>query len=96
MGTVGGSIKLTRSLPAWLLSSHASTMLEIRKLRAERQVADALNMRSGPGTDAIYDLEWIHVKVVEWQAIQTMDPPGMSTYMSQQNFWITSRQASVL
>ena len=31
-------------------------MVEIRKLRAERQVADALNMRNGPKTDAIHDL----------------------------------------
>jgi hypothetical protein len=31
-------------------------MAEIRKLRAERQVADALNMRNGPKTDAVHDL----------------------------------------
>jgi hypothetical protein len=31
-------------------------MVEIRKLCAERQVADALNMRNGPKTDAVYDL----------------------------------------
>jgi hypothetical protein len=31
-------------------------MAEIRKLRAERQVADALNMRNGPRTDAVHDL----------------------------------------
>jgi hypothetical protein len=29
---------------------------EIRKLRAERQVADALNMRNGLRTDAVHDL----------------------------------------
>jgi hypothetical protein len=29
---------------------------KIRKLRAERQVADALNMRNRPKTDAIHDL----------------------------------------
>jgi hypothetical protein len=29
---------------------------KIRKLRAERQVADALNMRNRPRTDAVYDL----------------------------------------
>jgi hypothetical protein len=29
---------------------------EIRKLRAERQVADALNMRNRPRTDAVYNL----------------------------------------
>ena len=31
-------------------------MVEIQKLRAERQVADALNMRNGPKTDAVHDL----------------------------------------
>ena len=31
-------------------------MAEIRKLRAERQVADALNMRNGPRTDAVHNL----------------------------------------
>jgi hypothetical protein len=31
-------------------------MAEIRKLRAERQVADALNMRNGPRTNAVHDL----------------------------------------
>ncbi len=31
-------------------------MAEIQKLRAERQIADALNMRNGPNTDAIHDL----------------------------------------
>ena len=31
-------------------------MAEIRKLRAERQVADALNMRNGPKTDTIHNL----------------------------------------
>ena len=31
-------------------------MAEICKLRAERQVADALNMRNGPKTDAVHDL----------------------------------------
>jgi hypothetical protein len=31
-------------------------MAEIRKLRAERQVADALNIRNGPRTDAVHDL----------------------------------------
>jgi hypothetical protein len=31
-------------------------MAEIQKLRAERQVADALNIRNGPKTDAIHDL----------------------------------------
>jgi valyl-tRNA synthetase len=29
---------------------------EIRKLRAERQVADALNMRNRPKTNAVYNL----------------------------------------
>jgi hypothetical protein len=31
-------------------------MAEIRKLCAERQVADALNMRNRPRTDAVHDL----------------------------------------
>jgi hypothetical protein len=31
-------------------------MAEIRKLRAERQVADALSMRNGPKTDAVHNL----------------------------------------
>jgi len=31
-------------------------MSEIRKLRAERQIADALSVRNGPRTDAIHDL----------------------------------------
>lgn len=31
-------------------------MAEVQKLRAERQIADALNMRNGPNTDAIHDL----------------------------------------
>jgi len=31
-------------------------MEEIRKLRAERQVADALSMQNGPRIDAIYNL----------------------------------------
>jgi hypothetical protein len=31
-------------------------MAEIHKLRAERQVADALNMRNGPRTDTVHDL----------------------------------------
>jgi hypothetical protein len=31
-------------------------MAEIRKLRAERQVADTLSMRNGPKTDAVHNL----------------------------------------
>jgi hypothetical protein len=31
-------------------------MVEIRKLYAEQQVADALNMRNRPKTDAVHDL----------------------------------------
>ena len=31
-------------------------MEEVKKLKAERQVADALNMRNGPKTTAIYNL----------------------------------------
>ena len=31
-------------------------MVEIRKLRAERQVADALSMWNGPKTDAVHNL----------------------------------------
>jgi hypothetical protein len=31
-------------------------MVEIQKLRAKRQIANALNMRNGPQTDAIHGL----------------------------------------
>ena len=31
-------------------------IVEIRKLRAERQVANTLNIRNGPKTDTIYNL----------------------------------------
>ncbi len=31
-------------------------MIEIQKLRAERQIADALNIRNRPKTDAVHDL----------------------------------------
>ncbi len=31
-------------------------IVEIQKLQAERQIADALNMCNGPKTDVVYDL----------------------------------------
>ena len=37
-------------------SAIKKAMAEIHKLRAERQIADALNMRNGPCTDTIHDL----------------------------------------
>jgi len=41
-------------------------MEEVKKLRAERQVADALNMRNGPKTTVIYDLP-LNLPVLVWR-----------------------------
>ena len=41
-------------------------MAEIKKLRASRQVADALNMRNGPSTTAIHDLP-LNSQVLVWR-----------------------------
>jgi hypothetical protein len=46
--------------PLPIITQHANTIrkaiIEIHKLYAEQQVANALNIRNGPKTDAIYDL----------------------------------------
>jgi hypothetical protein len=41
-------------------------MVEICKLRAERQVANALNMRNGPKTDAVHNLP-LNSPVLVWR-----------------------------
>jgi len=41
-------------------------MEEVKKLRAKRQVADALNMRNGPKITAIYDLP-LNLPVLVWR-----------------------------
>ena len=41
-------------------------MAEVQKLRVERQVVDALNMRNGPKTDAIHDLP-LNSPVLVWR-----------------------------
>src|SRR6266702_7242429 len=41
-------------------------MEEVKKLRAERQVADALNMRNGPKTTAIHNLP-LNSPVLVWR-----------------------------
>ena len=38
-------------------SAIKKAMTEIQRLRAKRQVTDALNTRNGPNTDNIYNLE---------------------------------------
>ena len=56
--------------PAATVAQRASAMkkamLEIRKLRAERQVADALNMRNGPKIDSVYSLP-PNLEVLVWR-----------------------------
>src|SRR6266700_5366433 len=46
---------------------------EVKKLRAERQVADALNMRNGPKITAIYDLPF-NLPVLVWREGPTGQP----------------------
>jgi hypothetical protein len=41
-------------------------MAEIQKMRAKRQVADALNTRNGPNTDGIHNLE-LNSQVLVWR-----------------------------
>ena len=41
-------------------------MEEVKKLRAERQVVDALNMRNGPKITAIYNL-LLNLPVLVWR-----------------------------
>ena len=48
-------------------------MAEVRKLRAERQVADALNQRNGPRTDGVHDLP-LNSPVLVWREGNTGQP----------------------
>ena len=48
-------------------------MEEVKKLRAEHQVADALNMRNGPKTTAIHDLP-LNSPVLVWREGPTGQP----------------------
>jgi hypothetical protein len=48
-------------------------MEEVKKLRAERQVADALNMRNGPKTTAIHNLP-LNSPVLVWREGPTGQP----------------------
>ena len=52
-------------------------MEEVKKLRAERQVADALNMRNRPKTTAIHDLP-LNLPVLVWRE----GPTGQPSYWS--------------
>jgi hypothetical protein len=56
--------------PSPTISQRAATikkaMAEIHKLRAKRQVADALNMRNGPNTDSIHGLA-LNSQVLVWR-----------------------------
>ncbi len=45
-------------------------IIEINKIRAERQVADALGMRNGPTTTAIHDLP-LNSQVLVWRESNT-------------------------
>src|SRR6266702_1698326 len=48
-------------------------MEEVKKLRAERQVADALNMRNGPKTTAIHNLP-LNSPILVWREGPTGQP----------------------
>ena len=48
-------------------------MAEVRKLRAERQVADALNQRNSPRTDGVHDLP-LNSPVLVWREGNTGQP----------------------
>ena len=48
-------------------------MAEIQKLRAERQIADALNQRNGPRTDSVHDLP-LNSLVLVWREGNTGQP----------------------
>ena len=57
--------------PSSLTVSHCATVLkkaieEVRKLRAKRQVNDALNYRNGPSTSALKDLP-LNSLVLVWR-----------------------------
>ena len=62
-------------------------MEEVKKLRAERQVADALNMRNGPKTTVIYDLP-LNSPVLVWREGPTGQPgywSGLYNLLSTEN-----------
>jgi hypothetical protein len=50
-------------------------MAEIQKMRAKRQVADALNTRNGPNTDGIHNLE-LNSQVLVWREGNTGQSGG--------------------
>src|SRR6266702_6412260 len=52
-------------------------MEEVKKLRVERQVADAFNMRNGPKTTAIHDL-LLNLPILVWRK----GPTGQPSYWS--------------
>ena len=52
-------------------------MEEVKKLRAKRQVADALNIRNGPKTTTIYNLP-LNLPVLVWRE----GPTGQPSYWS--------------
>jgi hypothetical protein len=58
-------IKSSTSIPQRAAAIRKATT-EIKKLRAEHQVADALNLRSGPSTTAVHDLSPIS-PVLVWR-----------------------------
>jgi len=61
-------VKLDALLP--LVTQRANVIkkaiVEIQKLRAKRQIADALNMRNGPKTNAVHDL-LLNLPVLVWR-----------------------------
>src|SRR6266700_227614 len=62
-------------------------MEEVKKLRAERQVADALNMHNGPKTTAIHDLP-LNSPVLVWREGSTGQPgywSGLYNLLSTKN-----------
>ncbi|OXV06896.1 hypothetical protein Egran_05336 [Elaphomyces granulatus] len=50
-------------------------MGEVKKIRAERQVADALNTRNGPNTTAVHDLP-LNAQVLVWREGNTGQSRG--------------------
>jgi hypothetical protein len=63
-------------------------MDEVKKLRAKRQVADALNMRNGPKTTAIHDLP-LNSPVLVWRE----GPTGQPGYWSGPYMFRLSRES---
>ena len=65
------------SAPSPTVAQRASAikkaMAEIQRLRAERQVADALAMRNGPSAEAVYDLP-LNSPVLVWREGNTGQP----------------------